>query len=383
MSSVVVFLFVVLLTAPPVSAIAWGQEESPNIKDAVEENGVSQAPRKRLTAREWVASIDPLVMTEGMKTFVDSRVGRNQTRAARLLNLRSTLFDPQDGLGIKYGTTLTYTAAETFEEATGNCLSFTLMFVAMARYLDLNAYFVEVDEVMGWSQRGDFGLSHWHMFVEVELDNTVEMIDFLPWSDRSYNSARRIDEARAQAHFHSNVGTEALSAGHTDLALEHFRHALELDPGFHPARVNLAVAYRRAGAADAAEVQLLNVLDADPQNSVAAANLASLYVEAGREEEAARWLGKRDDFLHDNPFHHYRLGVRALQAGDDQAAREHFKRAIDRQPNEAIFHERLAVSLMRLGDRRRARASFKSALRFTDDPAHRDAIKAQLEALPR
>lgn len=333
------------------------------------------------TLREQVAAIEPLAMTDAMRAFLEDKVGRRQTRTARLLDLHTILFDPDDGLGVKYGSTATLTAAETFEQATGNCLSFTLMFVAMARYLGLNAYFVEVDEVMGWSQRGDFGLSHWHMYVDVELDNAVEMVDFLPWSDRSYNSARRIGEERAMAHFHSNVGTEALAAGDTALALEHFRHALALDPGFHPARVNLAVAYRRAGVADAAEVQLLNVLDADPLNAVAAANLANLYSETGRYEEAVRWAAAREEFLRENPFHHYRLGIRALQSGDDQAARDHFKRAIDRQPNEALFHERLAIAQVRLGDRRKARSAFRTALRLTDDPAYQESLRAQLGEL--
>jgi len=354
----------------------------PAVATATAPNGTAtRDPSKTNALREYVATIDPLEISPAMRSFIDEKVGRNQTRSARLLNLRSILFDPDDGLGVKYGSSRTLTASETFDEATGNCLSFTLMFVALARYLDLNAYFVEVDEVMGWSQRGDFGLSHWHMYVDVELDNKLESVDFLPWSDRSYNSARRISETRARAHFHSNLGTEALGAGDAALALEHFRHALELDPGFHPARVNLAVAYRRAGVPDAAAVQLLNVLDVEPENSVAAANLASLYLEQGRKEEATRWMAKRDEFLRANPFHHYRLGVRALQAGEAEAARDHFKRAIDRQPKEAIFHERLAITLSRLGDDRRARSEFKQALRFTDDPAHKDAIRAQLEAL--
>lgn len=332
-------------------------------------------------AGQRVAALDPLEMTDEMRAFVDAKVGRNQTRQARLLDLHTVLFDAEEGLGVRYGSSRTYTAGQTFEEATGNCLSFTLMFVVMARYLDLHAYFVEVDEVMGWSQRGDFGLSHWHMYVEVELDNTVQIVDFLPWSNRSYHSARRIDGNRARAHFHSNVGTEALSDGDAELALGHFRHALELDSTFHPARINLAVAYRRTGAGDEAEVELLRVLGAEPDNAVAAANLASLYLEQDRAEEATAWLAKRDAFLRRNPYHHYRLGIRALQTGEVEAARDHFKRAIDRQPGEALFHERLAIALARMGDRRRARAEFRQAIRLSEDPAYRQALEQQLGEL--
>jgi Tfp pilus assembly protein PilF len=326
-------------------------------------------------------AVDPLALTVEMRRFADSHAGEEMTRKARLLGLHEGIFDPDDGLGITYGSAATHTAAGTFDARSGNCLSFTFLFVALARHAGLSAYFVEVDQVMGWSQRGDLGLSHWHMFVEVEIDNAVVQVDFLPWSDRRYRTQRRIDETRAQAHYHSNMGAEALTRGEVDRALEHFDRALQLDASFSPARVNRAVAHRRAGEPEKAETDLLDVLTEEPSHEVAATNLASLYLGLGREDDARRWLRQRDAFLARNPFHHFRLGMQALQDGAFDTARAHFKRAIARQPNEPLFFEHLATAYLRLGESRRGRASLRRALYLPDEPERRQRLEARLDGL--
>lgn len=327
-----------------------------------------------------VAEIDPLALSPEMIAFAETKIGKRQSRTSRLLSLREAIFDSDSGLGITYGSSATYTAAETLERRTGNCLSFTLLYVALARYLKLDAYFVEVDEVTGWSQRGQLGFSHWHMYAEVEVHNGLALVDFLPWSDRRYRSQRRIGDSRARAHYFSNVGAERLAGGDRDGAMEFFRHALELDPGFHPARVNMAVALRRGGDSRAAETTLLQVLEVEPGNAVAAANLASLYLESGREEDARRWLEQRLEFLARNPFHHFRLGLGALRDETPEAARAHFRRAIDLLPHESIFHEQLARAYRRLGEARRARNSLKRAIYLTDDPQRRERLRDRLRA---
>jgi len=328
-------------------------------------------------------SVDPLALTPEMKTFVDTKVGRRQSPQARLLALRDAIFDPEEGMGVTYGSTSTYTAAETMREGTGNCLSFTMLYVALARYLDLNAYFVEVDEVTGWSQRGDVGFSHWHMYAEVEFYNGVAPVDFLPWTERRYRSRRRIPESRARAHYFSNIGAEVLAEGDALRALGYFERALDFDAEFRPALVNMAVAYRRLDRPAEAEATLLQVLDAEPGNSVAAANLASLYVALGRDSDALQWLERRQAFLDRNPFHHFRLGMSALRDDVPETARAHFKRAIDLQPRESVFYEQLANAYLELGEIRRARASLRRAMYLTDDQARRDLLLERLRNNPR
>lgn len=353
----------------PMSSWAGGKSNS---------TGVETTSENLLEGSAEELEVDSLAVTPEMRAFLDARVPRNQSRRLRLMGLREAIFDPDNGLGVTYGSSATNTAAATFSERSGNCLSFTFLFVALASYLDLEAYFVEVGEVMGWRQEGDFGLNHWHMFAEVELDNGVERVDFLSWSDRRYRSTRRIDEDRIVAHYHSNIGAQKLTAGESRQALAHFRRSLELDPSFTPAKVNMAVAYRRMGKPEQAEASLLEVLADEPGNTVAATNLAGLLLREGREEAAKKWLDQRQTFLNRNPFHHFRLGLRSLQAAEPLEALKHFKRAITRQPDEPIFFEELAVAYSRLGEVRKIRSNLRRALRLTDDPGRRQLLESRL-----
>lgn len=322
--------------------------------------------------------VDPLALTAEMKEFLDQHIAPRQSRRARLLRLQDAIFDPDNGLGVTYGSTSTRTAAGTFEERSGNCLSFTLLFAALAGHLGLETYFVEVDEVTGWSQRGGVGLSHWHMYAEVEVDGVVIPVDFLPWTERRYRSSRRISEQRVRAHFHNNLGADLVASNDPNAALLHFQRALELDPSFHPARINMAVAKRRTGQADEAEALLLAVLKAESGNAVAAANLATLYLEQGRRDEAAEWVARREIFLNRNPFHHFRMGLRAYRDGEFSRARDHFKRAITRQRDEAVFFEQLAEAQFRLGATRKARSNLRRALQLTENPDRRQLIENRL-----
>lgn len=369
--------FVVVL-AISLSCLAW---ELPAA--AASGSGPRERPGQPVdsTSPALAPDIDPLALTEPMKAFVDDRIGSRQTRRARLLRLQEAIFDPESGLGITYGSASTHTAAGTFEARSGNCLSFTLLFVALARHLDLDAYFIEVDEVTGWSQRGAIGFSHWHMYAEVELESSKIPVDFLPWTERRYRSSRRIAESRVRAHYHNNLGADLVAQNRPLAALGHFERAVALDRSFDPARVNMAVALRRLDREAEAERLLLGVLEAGSNNAVAAANLATLYVEQNRRSEAEKWLKRRERFLNRNPFHHFRLGMEAFDGGNYLSARKRFQRAISLQRDEAIFHEQLAETQLRLGSPRRARASLERAVDLTEDSNRKRALEARLQGL--
>ncbi|MCP4204098.1 MAG: tetratricopeptide repeat protein [bacterium] len=330
-------------------------------------------------AEPQAAEVNPLELTAEMRAFVDRLVQRDQPRHLRLFGLQDAIFDPDEGLGVAYSDSTTHTAAGTFETRSGNCLSFTLLFVAMARYVGLQAHFIEVDEVTGWSQRGDVGVSHWHMYAEVELPTGAVRVDFLPWLERRYRSSRQISEARVRAHYHNNVRADVLTQGFPGKSLVHFQKALQLDRTFNPARINMAVAHRRTGDPAKAEAGLLQVLRDEPTNAVAATNLAGLYLASGRQEDAKKWLRRRERFLNRNPFHHFRLGLSALHAGGFARARTHFKRAIARQPDEPAFFEQLAECHFRLGETRKAQKSLRRALRLTRDPQRRRSLEERLD----
>ena len=108
---------------------------------------------------------------------------------------------------------------------------------------------------------------------------------------------------KLQARDHLNKGVTAFKNAQYPEAVEHFKHAVELDPNFPTARLYLATAYMQQyipGAdsdenkkmADAAESTFKDVLKDDPKNVTATAYLASLYLNEKRLEESRAWFDK-------------------------------------------------------------------------------------------
>lgn len=329
-----------------------------------------------------VPDVDLLALDLEMARFLVKHVEANLDPEARVDELMNAVFAKKKGLGITYEDTGTKTAVETFRSRSGNCLSFTILFVALARHLGLNAYFREVEEVMSWNRRGDVVLRNHHMFVEVEIENGHMEVDFLPGAEKRYRTVRRADERRVLAHYYNNLGVEKLAAGDVELALPYFEKAVAVDPSFAYAWTNRGVAWRHLGDFERAERSHRRALEIEPGEPTAVTNLASLYLTAGRRDEAAPLLAQVDDYLRRNPFHHFRLGAKALRDGDAEGAIRHFKVAIRRLPEEPEFHEALARALAATGDLVKARESFEKALELTPGEEQRKRLREELRRIP-
>ncbi len=122
--------------------------------------------------------VDILALNEEMKQFLDEVV-MEKSPYMRLQTLVYAIFS-EDFLNLTYDNSRTKTAIETFKTRNGNCLSFTTMFVAMARYAGLDAHFQEVFILPTWTKKGDIVLLSRHMNAVVQLPGRQAEIDFNP-----------------------------------------------------------------------------------------------------------------------------------------------------------------------------------------------------------
>ena len=322
--------------------------------------------------------VDLLALSPEMEEFIDARVRPGMPRSAKARRLMDALFGP-DGLDIVYGNTRTRTAVETFEARSGNCLSFTILFVALARHVGLEAHFKEVGEILSWDRRGDVAVTNRHMYAEIETIEGVKQVDFMPGVEKRYRSVRRIDERRVLAHYYSNVGAEALTANDPDRAMEMFTRALATDDTLAAAWVNRGVAHRRLGELEAAEADYLRALELDPDEISAASNLARLYQITGRNRAARPYLKLVRKHRRQNPFYHFRLGLEAAGRDELVTARRFLKRAVRLLPEDVMFRVELGKVQVRSGRSRRAERSFERALELSTDEAERARLKRLLE----
>jgi tetratricopeptide (TPR) repeat protein len=336
---------------------------------------------ERLLAGEplGVARVSPAVVGEGevlalspeMRDFLDAHVNRAGSANVKLQQLANAIID-EDTFGVTYDDR-TRTAADTFRTRRGNCLSFSTLFVAMARDVGLTAQFQEVGIPPDWTLDNDTYVlnQHVNVFVDLELQGT-RVVDFNIADFRASYPMRRILDSRALAHYYNNVGVERMQAGDTASALACFRTAIaDSDRRFSPAWVNLGTLYLRNGHPAHAEAAYLEALRADRSDLVAMSSLARLYERLGDRERAVAY---RKNVVHHrnlNPYYRYELARRAYSAQDWDAAIGHLKYAVRKRPNEDQFCFLLGLSYLQKGNEREARRWFDRA----EELAATDALK--------
>lgn len=323
-------------------------------------------------------AVDIMALSPEIERFIDDRVRPDMPRSARVQGLMDALFG-RNGLDVTYGNAETRTAVETFESRSGNCLSFTILFVALARHVGLEAHFQEVSEILSWDRRGDVAVSNRHMFAEVETGDGPKQVDFLPGIEKRYRLVRRIDEQRVLAHYYSNLGAEALTEDDLDLAMQMFTRALEADDTLAAAWVNMGVTRRRLGQLEKAEASYLRALELNPDEISAASNLAGLYQTTGRDRQAGPYLKQVKKHRRNNPFYHFQRGREAANRGDLRVAGRRLKKAIRLIPDDVMFRTELGKIQARGGRFRKAERSYVKALRLTTDDRQRVILEELLK----
>ncbi len=317
-----------------------------------------------------VGEEEVLAVSPEMQDFLDAHVARGASRTPRLRQLARAITD-EDTFGLEYDET-TRTASETFGVRRGNCLSFSNMFVAMARQVRLNVSFQEVDVPPDWSFRDDAFILNRHVNVLVDLGREGEhVVDFNMDDFQTSYDQRLISDARALAHYYNNMAVERMQASDTASALLYFRRATEKDPSFSPAWTNLGTLYGREGHPAHAEAAYLQALRADDGDLVAMSNLAAFYERRGDRERAARYRRQVDSHRRRNPYYRYYLAREAFLAEDFDTAIGHLDYAVRKRKNEDDFYYLLGLSYMKKGDERKARRWLSRA----EEVAATDALK--------
>ncbi len=197
--------------------------------------------------------------------------------------------------------------------------------------------------------------------------------------------ARRINPNIAQPH-HA-LGVLAEREGRKDDASEHYRAALAIDPGFAPARLNLAHLLFDANLLYHAKLEFEKLIQAAPEAPEGYAGLAETLIRLGRRQEAEAIIaGQAERFPHsaDLQLLVARTEMRngdvgraverlvALTHGDDRTrmvalswlavaelARDRprhavgaAKRALELDENSPVARHALAQALEKLGDPR-------------------------------
>ena len=327
-----------------------------------------------------LSQVDILELSPEMIEFIDRWVDPNAAEYTRLWNLLYAVMGDGTFEVIYDGSTRS--AQDTFRAQRGNCLSFTNMFVAMSRYLDLESSFQEVMMPPDWSVSGETLVFNLHINSMVDFDShSDQMVDFNMYDFRIRFDRQIIPDSRARAHYFNNMGVEYMLAGDTPMALANFRESIRSDAIFSPSWVNLGILHTRGGYPNYAEAAYLKALDIGDTNMVAMSNLAALYEEEGRVELAAQYQSKVQTHRTRNPYYRYQLARAAFDDGDYDAAIDHLKYAVRRIKNDDNFYFLMSISYLNNGDKEAAERWMKKAEEAAEIDADKERYHRKLDML--
>jgi hypothetical protein len=269
--------------------------------------------------------VDPFVTTDEMRKFARAAARGADDNVGRLNNLQLALFSTTE-FPFAYEPSVTLTAREAFEERRGNCLSFTVLFVALARSLDIDAQLLSVNRVISVDKDDDLVVVNRHVVAGYLDGGMLYIFDFQDDETTLLGQYEFIDARTASGMYHSNIGASMLRLGDVPSALEHLEMSVLLAPQFPGAWINLGVARMRMGNVDGALSAYQEALELDPGNSSALTNIAAVHTREGRPEAAHAALQAAAKGT-ESPFALVALADVELQRGDLDSALKHLKHA--------------------------------------------------------
>ena len=263
------------------------------------------------------------------------------------------IFKPS-GLGLTYDADATHTVAEAYQTRRGNCLTFTLLAVALAREAGLNAYGQAMENTLAWRLDGGVVYRTNHVNAGIAVDQRRFSVDVAQDSVLTQKPPEKIADGRLLAMYYNNRAAELSGAGRASEATPYMTMSLQLDPGYASSWSNAGVLLARSGDVTAAERSYRRALEIDPTHSATLFNIAGLYQRSGDAAKANVYRRQLDTVQLKDPFHQFQIALDNEKKGDYPRAVQHYRRAIAIHPREHRFHYGLARAYLQSGELRRA-----------------------------
>ena len=170
----------------------------------------------------------------------------------------------------------------------------------------------------------------------------------------------------------NNWGNLLLNMDQPDQAIQHFRQAVQSEPTHFQALNNLGFTLVSLGHPEEAIEYFQKAIQLVPEFSGAHANMGLALTTLGRGEEAIEWCQKALRYQPNFPKGHFNWGAALAALGRFPEAIEHYQEALRLQPNDPEVHFNWGVAAATLNRPAEAIDHYQQALRFNPNfaPAH-------------
>jgi tetratricopeptide (TPR) repeat protein len=286
----------------------------------------------------------------------------------------------------------TFTASETLNNQSGNCLSLAVLTTALARLVGLDVYYQQVHTPPIYRRINGILTTSTHVRSVVleplpeKKDDVIffrsrAVIDYFP--SASNDIGDYLTEESFISMYYQNMAAEAMGKNESDLAYSLLAEAMQLEPTNAETLNTLAVLYRMDNHLTASRTLYEYAIDIDNKSIHTLSNFAVLLNKVN-DTETLKKIGdmylEADD---SNPYRWYDIGNRMLAKGNYERAELFFKRAIDKGPYLSEGYSGLARLYYLKGDLDRAVSTMEKAMSLSFPSDNRELYAAKLEALQR
>jgi len=334
--------------------------------------------------------VDILAVSAAMHAFVTDSTRDTTIDSERFRRLMAGLLEA-GYFNLSYDPDSTYTAEQVFRRRAGNCLSFTNLFVALARDARLDVVYETVDVPPIWDSDDGWVILNNHINILVRGVRTSArvgiasehdyVVDFNTVDYRASYKRRAVSDRTAFALYYANRGVEEMRAGDKRAAFAYFKRSIAMDPDVAGTWVDLGALYSRAGQVAYAEAAFHQALALRPDDNSALTNLARLYEQSGNVELAANYRARVQRYQSANPYYHYTWAVAAYRDADYSRALQQIRAAIELKNDDHRFYYLQALVRYDTGDIGGARSAIALAKRYSDDAAIKQRYASKLAAL--
>jgi Flp pilus assembly protein TadD len=333
----------------------------------------SPMPAPEAAARQAQVMAVPPALDAQMRAVV---LAGSPSPATRVQRLAHFLFDTRNGLGITYDEQATSSVAEAYATRKANCLTFTLLFLALARDAGLQAYPQELGETLDWRESGGTIFRDNHVNAGVRIDGEPLTVDVAGADVLGLHPPGRISDRRLLSHYYNNLAIRQLEQGDYEAAASNIGASLSLDPSYAPHWSNAGVVALHAGDFDGAHRAFLQALALDANESGALLNLVELAHRRGDAREEADWRARLAEVQQRDPLQHFMEALDYERIGNFPQAIAQFEHAIRLHPGDHRFYAALARACIEASDRKCARTALQHARHYSDG-----TLRAQYDGL--
>ncbi len=182
---------------------------------------------------------------------------------------------------------------------------------------------------------------------------------------RTYEAA--LANAPDDCYLHVGFARLAMKAQRPDVAIEHYRTVLRMQPHNALMQQNLGTALASKGEIDEAVACYQRALEIDPNFAEAHYNVGVLLAGRGQLDEAVAHYRRALEINPDNAGVHYNLAVVLAGRGEVDEAVAHYEKALEINPNYMEAHHNLGAVLFGRGQVEEAVAHYRKALEINPD----------------